>query len=53
MTSDRPRIALLVHDYNRHGGHTRYAAELSRRGAALYRETFALEHTLGRQRGSS
>jgi UDP-glucose:(heptosyl)LPS alpha-1,3-glucosyltransferase len=32
MTKDRRlRIALLVHDYNRHAGHSRYVAELASR----------------------
>src|SRR6266404_1054109 len=29
--SHRLRIALLVHDYNRHAGHSRYVAELASR----------------------
>lgn len=28
---NRLRIAFVVHDYNRHGGHSRYVAELARR----------------------
>lgn len=31
MSSPRMRIAFVVHDYNRHGGHSRYVAELARR----------------------
>lgn len=31
MSSPRLRIAFVVHDYNRHGGHSRYAAELAAR----------------------
>ncbi len=31
MSSPRLRIAFVVHDYNRHGGHSRYVAELARR----------------------
>jgi UDP-glucose:(heptosyl)LPS alpha-1,3-glucosyltransferase len=31
MTGDRLRIALVVHDYSRHGGHARYTAELAAR----------------------
>lgn len=31
MTPDRLRIALIVHDYHRHGGHARYVAELATR----------------------
>lgn len=31
MTSPRLRIALVVHDYHRHGGHARYTAELATR----------------------
>lgn len=31
MSSPRLRIAFVVHDYNRHGGHSRYVAELAGR----------------------
>lgn len=31
MTPDRLRIAFVVHDYHRHGGHARYTAELATR----------------------
>jgi UDP-glucose:(heptosyl)LPS alpha-1,3-glucosyltransferase len=31
VSSSRLRIAFVVHDYNRHGGHSRYVAELARR----------------------
>jgi len=31
VSSPRLRIAFVVHDYNRHGGHSRYVAELARR----------------------
>src|SRR5438270_7123410 len=31
MTPARLRIALVVHDYHRHGGHARYTAELATR----------------------
>jgi UDP-glucose:(heptosyl)LPS alpha-1,3-glucosyltransferase len=45
MTPDRLRIALVVHDYNRHVGHSRYAAELATRFRAghevhVYANTF-------------
>jgi UDP-glucose:(heptosyl)LPS alpha-1,3-glucosyltransferase len=38
VSSSRLRIAFVVHDYNRHGGHSRYVAELARR----YREQHAV-----------
>ncbi|MBI1347027.1 glycosyltransferase [bacterium] len=31
MNASRLRIAFVVHDYNRHGGHSRYVVELARR----------------------
>ncbi|HSQ54352.1 MAG TPA: glycosyltransferase, partial [Gemmata sp.] len=31
MNGDRLRIALVVHDYHRHGGHSRYTVELASR----------------------
>lgn len=31
MAENRLRIAFVVHDYNRHGGHSRYVAELATR----------------------